>query len=515
MNDVRSNPVFYPLFFIAGVVTLLFLFSVYRYGAFAGYLDHSEAAIAFRAWLSIGGGDLYPSPASETYLLTAYGPLAFFVNGGVTALFGPSITASKGAALGSAVLSLAFMAGFIYRTFGWPYLGPGILVFACYLLFAAPYTLWARPDPLMIFLVSIALFATTVDGAGARRWTAPVVIAVCVGLSVNLKIHSFIFFVPIVWHYCARRRLRVWPVMIAVAVAVILLPFTLPQVSPWHYVDGIRELAQAREIQFEKIPHSLRFAVVYLSPGVVLGLAYVARAGKVPAADMGYFAVLVGCVGVAFFSTLLAGTYWYHLVPFLAGTYWFPVSLDLILRFARTVEDRRTAFAAIMAFVAVVFVILTVTPQKRLHRVMTDRGDRAREVAGEVTSILQRHRGETVQMGYGEDVAETYRLSYFKPLLAHAGNIMTVDGHADMEAGFAGISENAARIAHLTNCRTDLWLIPKDEAPFALKSYYPRPPAGAKTGHFLYSDDFRKAFLSAHKKIDAHTFFDVWACGDR
>ncbi len=509
MNDVRSNPVFYPLFFIAGVVTLLFLFSVYRYGAFAGYLDHSEAAIAFRAWLSIGGGDLYPSPASETYLLTAYGPLAFFVNGGVTALFGPSITASKGAALGSAVLSLAFMAGFIYRTFGWPYLGPGILVFACYLLFAAPYTLWARPDPLMIFLVSIALFATTVDGAGARRWTAPVVIAVCVGLSVNLKIHSFIFFVPIVWHYCARRRLRVWPVMIAVAVAVILLPFTLPQVSPWHYVDGIRELAQAREIQFEKIPHSLRFAVVYLSPGVVLGLAYVARAGKVPAADMGYFAVLVGCVGVAFFSTLLAGTYWYHLVPF------FPVSLDLILRFARTVEDRRTAFAAIMAFVAVVFVILTVTPQKRLHRVMTDRGDRAREVAGEVTSILQRHRGETVQMGYGEDVAETYRLSYFKPLLAHAGNIMTVDGHADMEAGFAGISENAARIAHLTNCRTDLWLIPKDEAPFALKSYYPRPPAGAKTGHFLYSDDFRKAFLSAHKKIDAHTFFDVWACGDR
>ena len=315
MNDVRSNPVFYPLFFIAGVVTLLFLFSVYRYGAFAGYLDHSEAAIAFRAWLSIGGGDLYPSPASETYLLTAYGPLAFFVNGGVTALFGPSITASKGAALGSAVLSLAFMAGFIYRTFGWPYLGPGILVFACYLLFAAPYTLWARPDPLMIFLVSIALFATTVDGAGARRWTAPVVIAVCVGLSVNLKIHSFIFFVPIVWHYCARRRLRVWPVMIAVAVAVILLPFTLPQVSPWHYVDGIRELAQAREIQFEKIPHSLRFAVVYLSPGVVLGLAYVARAGKVPAADMGYFAVLVGCVGVAFFRPswpALIGIIWSH-----------------------------------------------------------------------------------------------------------------------------------------------------------------------------------------------------------
>ncbi len=506
MKDARINPVFIPLFFLAGAVTLFFLFSVYRYGAFAGYLDHSEAAIAFRAWLSIGGSDLYPAPASETYLLSPYGPLSFFVNGGVTALFGPSMAASKGAALGSAVLGLVFMAGFIYRTFGWTYLGPGVLVFASYLLFAAPYSVWARPDPLMIFLVSVALFATTFDGAGMRRWTAPVVIAVCVGLSVNLKVHSFIFFVPIVWRYCTHRRLVVWPAMIAVAVAVFLLPFTLPQVSMALYVDGIRELAAARHIQFGKIPFSLRYAVVFLSPGVVLGLAYVARAGKVAATDMGYFAVLAGCVGVAFFSTLRAGTHWYHMVPF------FPVSLDLILRFARGVEGRRKPFAAIMALLALVFAILAVTPQKRLHRAITDRAGMGREVAGEVTAILRRHRGKTIQMGYGEDVAETYRLSYFKPLLAYAGNIMTVDGHADMEAGFAGITQNAARIAHLTNCRTDLWLIPRDEAPFALKSYYQRGPAEAKTDLFMYSDAFRKAFLEAYEKTETHTFFDVWAC---
>jgi hypothetical protein len=494
---------------LAGGAVLLFLFAAFRYGLFPGYLDHAEPGIAFRAWISIAGNELYPRPESEFYLLNAYGPITYFANGGVMALFGPSIATSKAAALGSAVLSLVLISAFIHRVFGRSFVGIGILFFSCFLLFACPFSIWNRPDPLMVFLVCAALFAATFDGPGARRWAVPAVIAICVGLSVNLKIHSFIFFVPIVWHYCTHRRHVVWPAMIALSVAVFLLPFALPQVSMANFVDGLIGLAEVREIEFGQIPYSLRYSLVFLSPGVVLALALVTRAGKPDTADIVYFFALVACIGASFSSTLLAGTFWYHMVPF------FPVSLDLLLRFLRSMEGSRKSRGAVLVFLSLVFVILAVTPQKRLHRAILDREESSGEAAREVIAILDDHQGKTVQMGYGEDVADTYRLSYFKPLIAFAGNNAIVDGHADTEASFAGIPQSPARITHVAECRTDLWLIPKNETPFALKSYYRGGAAGASTDLFIYSDAFRSAFLEAYEKTEAHAFFDVWACTGR
>ena len=425
--------------------------------------------------------------------MVLYGPVTFIINGLYLALFGASIFTSKIGALIASALSLGIFALYTGRRYGSSHLGVGVLIFVCIQLFAMPFSFWNRPEPHIILLVTIALFSTTLESNG--KYLPPFIIAVCIGLAVNIKVHSFIYFLPIVFMYCSERRRVTYPVMVALSLAVFLLPFASPNISLYDYLGGVFRVAGEHSFLPGMAVNSLKKGLLFLSPGLVLA-AFLATGKKVAPTNTLYFAVLSLSMGLALYLVAVTGGSWNQYLPF------FPITVDAFLRFTGHLGEKPKTQKGIVLIFALTFLILTVTPQKRLHRWLDDRAWMS-AVKTEVEGIMKRHPGEPMEMGYGDSLARGYKVTFIKPILAFAGNPVTIDGWSDMEAKHTGLPMWRGKLDRLRACKTRIWLVPKGQAPFKLKSYY---------GGRLYGREFRQAFLGNHEPSYQLEYFDLWRC---
>ena len=485
----------YPRTFLAGAVLLsaYSLFTLYRYGAFAGYMDHGEPTVAIRSWQLAMGQDIYAQPRSDSFLMVLYGPVTFIINGLYLALFGASIFTSKIGALAASALSAGLFALYAVRRYGTSHMGLGLLLFVCIQLFAMPFSFWNRPEPHTILLVTVALLSTTLGEV--RKYLPPLIIAVCIGLAVNIKIHSFIYFLPIVFISCSERCRLTYPLMAALSLLVLLVPFASSNISLVEYLGGVFRVAGEHSFLPGTAAGSLKKGILFLSPGLVLA-ALLAVGKRPPISDTLYFAALSLSMGLALYLVAVTGGSWNQYLPF------FPITVDAFLRFTGRLEERPRTQKAIVFIFALTFLILTVTPQKRLHRRLNDRAWMS-AAAAEVEGILKRHPGVPVEMGYGDSLTRGYEITYLKPILAFAGNPVTIDGWSDMEANHTGLPMGRGKRDRLRACKTRIWLVPKGQAPFKLKSYY---------GGRIYGREFRQAFLANHDPGEQLEFFDLWRC---
>ncbi len=481
--------------------TFLHLYALYRYGTFASYVDHAEPNVAFRSWRLVSGGSVYNPVDSESFLLVAYGPIIFLVNSFYLAIFGGSVLASKLGGLAASGVSLMLFCFYLWREVGFRYLGLGLFIFASFLLFAAPYSLWNRPEPHIIFFVTSALVAGSFGRYRANIWVGPVLVAVFLGLAVNLKVHSFIYFLPIIILYCSDRYLIVWPVGAVVSLVVFLAPFTLPQVSLENYMQGVRSVILARSFVPDLFLFSLRYALAFISPAAIaLLIAYFRARDNLSRKDVLAFAMLTLCIGAALYPSSVTGTFWYHIIPV------FPVTVALFLRFVKSLGSAPSPQLTLICVFVLAFAILPVTPQKRFQQTMDDWGEKSADAASEVMSVLRQFPGDVIEMGYGNDVTETYKFTFLKPILAFAGNPVSIDGWSDMEAFDAGARLSVAKLARISGCATKIWLIPKGEAPFAMNSYTANKKA--------FWPELTEAFTRTHEKFESLSYFDLWRCQD-
>ncbi len=58
-------------------------------------------------------------------------------------------------------------------------------------------------------------------------------------------------------------------------------------------------------------------------------------------------------------------------------------------------------------------------------------------------------------------------------------------------------------IRRMTDCRTDIWLVPKDEPPMEMVGYY---------NTVVVSEELRAAFKANYSPIAQSEFFDIWSC---
>lgn len=471
---------------------LYFLWVLAGYAGLGTFLSHAEPHVTVHAWRLASGGALYAAPDSGDFLLTAYGPLVFLVNAAFLVLFGPSIAAAKLAGMTSAGLAVVVFADHARRAFGPASVGLAALLFLGLMLFGAPTTFWTRPDPHIILLVAVALHATNAgDG-----WRARLVIAVCAGLAVNLKAHAFVYFVPIVVGFCRARPGLVWPAMAVLAVAVFLAPFAHPQISLANYVGAVLDVAGGRPVEPGILAYSARYAVLFVSPGIILIAVRACAPRALEGRDVVYWAALFCAVGATLYPASVRGGFWYHLLPFI------PLCADAVVRFAGALAPAPRLRAALLTLFAVCFAILGVTPQKRLLRTYESLAWGA-DAAAEVEAARRRFPGRTMEMGYGADVAETYKRTFVKPILAFAGNRVSIDGFSDMEAHYRGLALPPGKFAHMRDCATELWLIPAGETPFAMRGYYGGP---------AFWPAYTDAFLARYRRRAEGRFFDVWEC---
>lgn len=485
------------VFFILAVAELIFLLS--HYVGAGAYLDHIEPNQALAGWTILHGGQVYVDHALWPVFSTYYGPISYLVQAISFAFLGGTIPASNIANGVFITIGFGLFTLYAWRLYGLRLAFVAGTFYIGFIGLFVPFSIWNRPDPLTVFVVTVALVGNGVLGTQAKqKLMAYLLLGVCMGVAINLKVHSFIYFAPIVFYRCGFFRDIGGLVIISVAAAgTFSLPFLMSEVSLAAYSDALVNMVTSRPISMELLQLGLRKSILFLSPVFVLAVVAIRNRQAVQAADVQYFLVLAITVAVALYPSSFPGAGPYHMLPL------FPITIDAALRFARSSATSPKSSWVVVAVLAVTVLALSLPNQRRLLRNLDRAAVEQQQVEADISSVLNRYKGESVHMGYGESF-ETYRLSYYKPLLAFAGHPMVLDAQVIMELRFAGPDLTEKLTPIFSDCRVRHWLVPKGEAPFALKSYY--------DGQLMLFGDAVDVFRTHYIKTDTLSVFDVWSC---
>jgi len=324
------------------------------------------------------------------------------------------------------------------------------------------------------------------------EWTRTLIIAIAGGMAVSLKVHAGIYFVPIAFLHCYGRGFTHFFSLCLAGAAVALAPFAFSAFSLADYTVWFSLQAAGKAFSPEAYGPVLKKALLYLIPALVFfpALKSTGKGEKI------YFLSYIAGILVLIPLAARPGGGHYYLYPF------FPLAIDMTLRFSGNSRYKR--FSTTILLVAAVFVLMLSVPvQKRFLRNLD--WPLAASINAEVKDIITRFSGKTIEMGYGEKTAggASYDLTYYKSLLVMAGNPYSLDATVGAEMLKLSIAFPEAAIERIRACKTDLWLVPKDEAPFAMWSYYGEP---------AFPEVFRQTFLDAYKKSTSFTYFDIWVC---
>jgi hypothetical protein len=452
-----------------------------RYLLSGVYLDHIEGNVVIIGWQYLHGAPLYQVDGGLPRLATFYGPLAYLAESGALALFGANIAAGKAASLLALVATVVIMAVYLVRHADKGDPLSGLFLLLASLALFAPMSFWVRPDPFETLLVAAAVAA----GGSRRRilWTG-----ICIGLAVNLKIHAFVYFLPVLADLSATRRLRAAVTAVILALIVFAAPFAAPGVSFADYAAGLAQQVGGRPPESLRILAVLIFVTVLLLP--------VAAAFELRAASRRtrlYALATLATLGLLIYPALFPGAGPYHFLPLT------PVLADLRFRLSA-----QTLCAALAPLVVLLGAVLPASYV--LHELSINRP--AALASREAVAAARQGGGGAVQIGYGES-RHGYMLSQLSRVkLALAGAPVLLDAQVLMELARIGDDASTGWVARLDRCEVRGWLIPKGEAPFALISFFYDRAA-------LFDRGFRNAFLANYRLTSSTANFDLWDCAPR
>ena len=488
---------------VAALAVTYLIYILYNYIVLDTYFDHAEPDIAIMAWRLFSGEELYHTPGAAEQIFTAYGPVLYLITGLYLKLFGASLATSKLAAAGSCLIALCSFAYYTWHRFSANYFGIGVLAFVCYTLMISPVAIWIRPEPHTALLVTLAVVSTLLYDSG-RVWLMAIVIAALAGLAVNLKIHSAIYFVPLVMRYCTVRWFTMWPIMAGVSVIFFFLPFSLPTISLSNYIAGLMDMMTSREIQIVALLSALKWSQLFLAPGVILLFATITNRKGIKREDVIYFFVYLLCVVVTFYPSSVPGSTWRQMLPF------FPITVDLFLRFLTALEVSKTRWLAGSIIVSLTVVILTVSPQRRLLKAY-DSNAWGKDVSAELKMIADKYGDTSLQMGYGSSNQAGYSWTYSRPILAFAGHKVTMSSVTSMERNLVPRPSWPKKVDWIKSCKTDLWIVPKLNQATHLKHRTFGMTSLIKAG-LTFHPDIISAFAENYEPREIYEYFQVWAC---
>jgi hypothetical protein len=478
----------------AALATAYLSYLLIFYATLQGYIDHIEPNIAIGAWRFLEGYNLFQTP-DEWPLFIGYGPLLNLIHAAVFDVLGGSILTSKLANTFAGLFSVFLFFFYALRQFGIVKASTGIILFIGLMLIYSPFSFWSRPDPFILFFVTLAVATNCLSREKCGRWTPHLIVGACIGLAVNLKAHAFIYFIPIVIDICGWKGIRQMVAIGLISIITFLLPFMHPQISITQHVLIIFEnLSGHNRFDFGQFITALKYSLFFLSPGLLLiGLTLQGRR-NLDIKDVIYFMALSICVTLAIFPSSNVGMGTYHMFPLAA------ITVDSILRFSRGFDGYSRIQKGILVILPLLFIAISIPVQRRLmrnlDRIVTE------NTAQEVHRITEQYRNESIQIGYGQSF-KNYRFSYFKIIPMFTGQSISIDAQTIMEFNLIGQDFTPNLTADILACKTQHWLIPKNEKPFRLKSYY--------TNKRLFGQA-PSAFLKRYEITKSYKYFDVWSC---
>jgi hypothetical protein len=479
---------------LAGLFLLVLVWALASYILYPGYLDHGEPSVTLISFRILDGVPAYPGFDEPGMVSSVYGPLTFVMHALAIGVLGPSVLSGKAASILAALL-IPFFVFLSHRSWGVEAAAGGAIFAAGLVLLHIPYSIWNRPDSIIALLGVIAVWAANASDPEKPEWSKSVLIALTGGLAVGFKIHAGIYFAPVVIFHCLNenRGIKAFMAMSAVGMAVVLLPFAFSVFSISNYLAWfglIANKANPAGLLFKVV----RYGLIYLIPGLFFLAALKEGKKTVPAPEIAYFWIFIVCLVAVIYPASKTGAGAHYFFPFLA------VFVDQIFRHAHRVKKYQGRVMAGIGVLAAVILILSVPVQKRFYQSLHWREIGA--IQAEIRLIMAKYPDRTIEMGVGEDVANYYR-TFYKSLLVLEGHPYTLDAAPVMETSMMKIPLTGDTLAMIRGCNTDLWLIPKDERPFNMDSYYGNP---------MFDEDFLGAFRGSYAKAESFEFFDVWGC---
>lgn len=479
---------------IAGLAFLNVVVVAAAYLIYPGYLDHGEPGMALISWRLLDGIPAYLGFDSPALVSNVYGPLTYSSHALSFWLFGSSIMAGKAMSFLAAVLIPVFV--FLsHRHRGFAAAATGAIFISALMLYLVPFSIWTRPESLMALLGVIAVWAANASDAKKPEWGKSAVIAVAAALAVGMKLHAGIYFAPVVIFHClnGNRGFKTFAAMAAVGLAVVALPFAFsvfPISDFWAWI--FHHLKKDSPSQF--VFKYFRYGFIYAGSALFY-LAASRWSGKGHSfAEKVYFGLFLACLIATLFPATKVGAGTYYFYPFLA------ISVDQILRHAVRVRKHKKKVWGLLGVFTAILLVISIPVQKRFFRAL--HWQEVAAVQSEIRAIMAAYPDRTIEMGIGQDV-RTYPRTFYRTLLVMAGHPYTIDAAPAMEMNMWKIPLSGDLLAMMRGCNTDIWLIPKDEKPFAMTGYYGAPTLDRA---------FVSAFLASYTKLNSFGYFDVWAC---
>ncbi len=465
------------------------------------HIDHAEPAIVSCSHLLLSGQPVYQDLEAAPRYSMLYGPSTYCLYAMALWLLPSGLFACKVLA-GLAALGTVALGGLCLSKCvkGRPLvIMTGLMCGLC--MANVPNTFWTRADPLIGLCVAFALWAAiSRKGVGASLG-----LGIACGLAVNLKINAafhFIFPLLILFH-----RAGWQPAVLAVAVAMLTacIPFLLPNISFWMWLRillaagkvglGANEILWSSQwLLFLCLPIAIPWLVLHFSrcdwraqsPGMRLGLLgilasltaqslFASKAGSDPTQFVPLIPiVLYGCGGmVSAMPEARRGLLW-------SQSKWLrPLALAFFLTAAILGAYQWTQIAGAI----------------RLQNPFS------RAVNADLSAIMTRLPGRSIVMGCGGNETE-FVSNHFLPLVLN-GHPYFIEPVALMEFEKAGVPIPQATRDVLRAEKFDVWLIPRNNPPFAMLNLYrPNRP--------LFDPAFRQDFEAHYQKIGSSSFFDVY-----
>ncbi|MGD9781916.1 MAG: ArnT family glycosyltransferase [Kiritimatiellia bacterium] len=492
------------LVLMAGAVIFLYVSMGWTYARSLVFWDHVEPHVASISWYFWLGKEVYPA-LSECYGLS-YGPFLYIINGLVEALCGPSVFSAKlgGVLAGCGSVLAVFL--LVRRTHKTSVALLAASLFVSMQLHFSHVAFWNRPDPFLVFFVSIAGLAATFPS-----WGTALGMGIAAGICFNLKIHALLYFLPIFAFAWRTLSVRQMAAAVGIGCAFGIAPFFMfGNISYGHFIAPIK-WAAFQGFAPGTIAAILKWSFLAAMPvGLVAVLAYLQNPDRVRQAfDRGKWplaALILAWIVMAIPASKI-GSGAFHYMPFLPAV--ALIAADLF-RDGTDVRFRHSHGGfLIYACLASWIVCSSLSAGFRLRAIKwrLESSSLANAVASEIQSVLDRY-GDThvVLMGQagGPGAGGQYRLTFLSPLLVFNGMPIGLEASTLMERKTAGMPTPPVRsIGQSPEGKPVLWMIPKGDEPFSLTTWY--PPFDN-----LYDDRFRQDFLSLYGVSSETPHFDLY-----
>jgi len=477
----------------AGAVLLALLAQAFSYLGLSSFADHAEPSVAAVTAVFWRGGPLYPAlGAAEATILVGYGPMLYVIDGALLGFLDPSVRLLKVAGPVALLLALVFMAG--SRSGRREGIWTAALL-ALLLAGFAHYGYWNRPDPLLVWMSAMGVFALS---QGARRVrVASILLAVSMGIAIDLKFIAALYFAPMVLQFAAENGIRRAGAVVLGALLLAAAPFALPNVSIAHYLQGIA-LGTQQGIEREKLAENLGLALFYCLPLLLVLLATEVRRSAGSRWRHAYGWATSVAAALLWIVASKPGASAHYLMPLL------PVVLDSASRTLREARDRFPRFVPLVfASWATCAFVIAFAAQWAMREEMKEMAEREEIVGEDLKSLAAECDRPSVQMGYGG--MRTYILTLYRVPLVLAGNPYWLDPATLMDLGSVGLPVPDATVEAVRSCRSECFVLPRGDRPFSMQNPY-RPDTP------LFSAAFVEAFGSAYERAASSRLFDLWKC---